>query len=86
MCNVISGQEFDADVFKVSSDASSCTQETQFADVFFNGDKSRPISIIDTIGFDDPNNDVDAVIIADLVAKLKNKVNVYWTNSYLIEN
>ena len=29
-------------------------------------------SLIDTIGFDDPDNDVDANIIAELVLKLKN--------------
>ena len=29
-------------------------------------------SLIDTIGFDDPNNDTDANIISELVVKLKN--------------
>lgn len=29
-------------------------------------------SLIDTIGFDDPDNDMDANIIAELVLKLKN--------------
>ena len=30
-------------------------------------------SLIDTIGFDDPNNDTDANIISELVLKLKQK-------------
>ena len=38
------------------------------------------VSLIDTIGFDDPNNDTDVVIIAELVDKLMNncdKVNLF---------
>ena len=60
LCNVVSGLDHDAKVFPVSASAESCTQSTQFADVLFNNDKSRPISVIDTIGFDDPKNDLDA--------------------------
>ena len=73
LCNVLSGLPHNANVFQVSAGALACTQETQLADVFFNGQKDKPISIIDTIGFDDPKNDVDAVVIADLVTKLQNR-------------
>lgn len=37
------------------------------------GNKERHMSLIDTIGFDDPERDADADIIAELVDKLKNK-------------
>ena len=37
------------------------------------GNKERLVSLIDTIGFDDPNNDTDIKIIAELVDKLMNK-------------
>lgn len=71
LCNVICGHSPKADIFNVSAGANSCTQRTQFADVNFNKDKGRPISLIDTIGFDDPDKDDDAEIIAELVVKLK---------------
>ena len=33
LCNVLAGREPDADLFPVSSDAVSCTQNTKFADL-----------------------------------------------------
>merc|ERR1711892_70374 len=71
LCNVITGHENDSDIFPVSAKAVSCTQSTQLAFVNFNDNKERPISLIDTIGFDDPNNDTDADIIGELVQQLK---------------
>ena len=82
LCNVLSGYSFNADLFEVSAESRSCTQKTNFRNVFFNGDRMKPISIIDTIGFDDPNNDTDATIISDLVVKLKN--NCDYVNLFLI--
>ena len=38
-----------------------------------NGDSEKLIGLIDTIGFDDPNNDTDIGIITELVGKLKNE-------------
>ena len=38
--------------------------------------------MIDTIGFDDPDNDTDANIISELVMKLKNKVD--YVNLFII--
>merc|ERR1712051_984222 len=55
-----------------SAEAMSCTQGTVFCDAYFNKDKEWPFSLIDTIGFDDPDKDDDAKIIAELVLKLKN--------------
>ena len=37
-----------------------------------SGNKERLVSLIDTIGFDDPDNDTDTKIIAELVDKLIN--------------
>jgi len=73
LCNVLAGKKHDADYFPTSSDPTSCTQETKFANVFLNGDKKKPVSLIDTMGFDDPTKDHDATIIAELVVKLKTR-------------
>ena len=70
LCNVLAGKEYDADYFKTSSDGTTCTKKTKFKVVFFNGDKNKPVSLIDTIGFDDPTKDHDAEIIAELAVKL----------------
>ena len=48
LCNVLTGNDPKAKIFPVSSDAESCTQATKFANVWFNGDKSKHISLIDT--------------------------------------
>jgi len=48
----------------------------------FNNDYSQPLSLIDTIGFNDPTKNEDAEIIADLVTKLKNKVD--YINTFVI--
>ena len=42
--------------------------------VLILGNKERPISVIDTIGFDDPDKDTDVKIISELVEKLRTKV------------
>ena len=69
---MLTGNPFDADIFPVSSGAASCTQKTKLCDAFFNGNKEDPVSLIDTIGFDDPSTDNDAETIAELIDKLKN--------------
>merc|ERR1712198_463108 len=46
LCNVISGLSHDANVFQVSALPSSCTQETQLADVYFRAQMDKPISLI----------------------------------------
>ena len=71
LCNVLTGNDPKAKIFPVSSAAESCTQATKFANVWFNGDKSKHISLIDTIGFDDATKNDDAAIIAELVGKLR---------------
>ena len=73
LCNKIAGCQHDSDIFPVSDSALSCSQNTTFGVAHFNGDSEKPlVNIIDTIGFDDPNNDTDVKIIAELVSKLTN--------------
>ena len=72
LCNRISGHPSNSEMFPVSGGAVSCTQNTVLGCVHFNGESSKPVGLIDTIGFDDPNNDTDVRVIADLVDKLKN--------------
>merc|ERR1712010_161020 len=71
LCNVLVGADHDAALFPVSAEAMSCTQRTFFCEAFFYNNKEEPFSLIDTIGFDDPDKDDDAGIIAELVLKLK---------------
>ena len=68
---MLTGHEHDAEIFPVSAGAASCTQFTKFADVDFNRNPAHYISIIDTIGFDDPTKVHDADIIAELVFKMQ---------------
>ena len=55
----------------MSGAAESCTKTTQFGNILFSGDRERPISIIDTVGFSDPGNHEDVGVISDLVIKLR---------------
>ena len=73
LANRIAGRPHNDSLFPVSSEAFSCTQNTQFGTIQFGGRNDRLISLIDTIGFDDPDNDTDIKIIADLVDKLVNE-------------
>ena len=74
LCNRIVGHNYDSNIFPVSGGATSCTQSTILATALFSGDKEKPpVNVIDTIGFDDPKNDTDVRIIAELVSKLQNK-------------
>ena len=82
VCNVLSGCKHDDKRFETSPGSDSCTRTTTFRNVCFNNDRSKPISMIDTIGFDDPNNDTDAVVISDLVVKLKGQCD--YINLFLI--
>ena len=72
LCNRISGHPSNSEIFPVSGGAVSCTQNTVLCSVHFNGESNKPVGLIDTIGFDDPNNDTEVKVIADLVDKLKN--------------
>ena len=82
LCNVLTGNLPNAKAFPVSSKATTCTQETTFANADFCGVPSKPLSIIDTIGFDDPTKDHDAKIIADLVLQLQQ--NCDYVNTFVM--
>ena len=73
LCNILAGLDFNNPMFATSADAQSCTEQTNLANVYFNGNIIRPISIIDTIGFDDPDRDTDTDIIEDLRTTLKTR-------------
>ena len=73
LCNILAGLDFNNPMFAISADAQSCTEQTNLANVYFNGDVIRPISIIDTIGFDDRDRDTDTDIIRDLETSLKTR-------------
>ena len=74
-CNVIAGKLPDSDKssggFPVSSETDSCTKKTTLGDFCYCGDPRRPVTIIDTPGFDDPTKNQDAEIISNLVDELK---------------
>ena len=74
LCNILAGNSPDQDYasggFPVSDNVDSCTKETTFGDYSYAGDLKRPVTIIDTPGFDDPTKNQDAEIIANLVETL----------------
>ena len=72
LCNKISGLKSNSQAFPVSPASESCTQSTVLANIKFGGNRERLVSLIDTMGFDDPNSDNDARIITELVNTLKN--------------
>ncbi len=74
--NVLAGHPFDSDTFPVSASYKGCTHNVRFADEFLNGDMEKPISLIDTIGFEDPDHSLDDTdekngIISELVIRLR---------------
>ena len=72
LCNVIAGEESDREIFPVSAGAEGCTNVTQFANINFNGNKERPISLVDTVGLDEQSVEDNADVVAELVEKLRN--------------
>ena len=73
LCNAIAGRPPNNGCFPVSEKPESCTRTALFSNVFFGGDQSKPISVIDATGFKEPENDADAQILADFVTKLRNQ-------------
>ena len=51
----------------VSASEHGCTGTTNFGNVIFNENRDSQMSLTDTIGFDDPKRETDALIISDLV-------------------
>ena len=81
LCNVFAGKMAGSTKisggFPVSAAQDSCTQETTAGDFSFYGNILRPVTLIDTPGFDDPKKHHDATIISGLVDKLKGMKEVH---------
>ena len=81
LCNVFAGKMAGSTKvlggFPVSAAQDSCTQETIAGDFCFFGNILRPVTLIDTPGFDDPKKHHDATIISSLVDKLKTMKEVH---------
>ena len=67
LCNEIIG----SGGFKFSSGTDSCTQEVRVKEGFFMGFETKPVTIIDTVGFDDASKESDATETTVLITKLK---------------
>ena len=73
LCNKIAGEDPTCDMFPVSSEPTSCTQNITMANVSFLSDDNRPVSVIDTNGFDDAKDDADINTTQNLVDELKKR-------------
>ena len=67
LCNTL----VKTDLFQTSSGTDSCTKEVRVKDGFYMGDKTKPITLIDTVGFGDTAEDSDSKETAALIKKLK---------------
>ena len=67
LCNAIIGSK----EFSVSAGTESCTQEVRVKEDFFMGEETKPITIIDTVGFDDASKESDDTETTALITKLK---------------
>ena len=56
LCNTL----VKTDLFQTSSGTDSCTKEVRVKDGFYMGDKTKPITLIDTVGFGDTAEDSDS--------------------------
>ena len=79
LCNALSGNQNSVELFQSSAGADSCTQRNEIADVFLMGDEERPVNLIDTVGFDDKDKNLDDDIISDLLATLQERVDYIHT-------
>ena len=67
LCNTL----VKTDHFQTSSGTDSCTKEVRVKEGFYMGDKTKPITLIDTVGFGDTAEDSDSKETAALIKKLK---------------
>ena len=75
LCNIFSGKMADSTLisggFPVSAKTDACTTQITTGDYCYAGNEFKPVTLIDTPGFDDPKTNQDAKIISDLVDRLK---------------
>ena len=67
----MSGFDASSDKFPVSSGPASCTQSAVIQDVTFDADENKPVRLVDTMGFNDPDKDIDVDVAAKFIAQLK---------------
>ena len=67
----MSGFDASSDKFPVSSGPASCTQFAVIQDVTFDADENKPVRLVDTMGFNDPDKDIDVDVAAKFIAQLK---------------
>ena len=78
LCNRLAGENHDSDSFPVDSGASSCTQENVLKTVNFGGDLKRKVTLIDTVGFDDPDKDQEVIDeLRKTMSETSNCINVF---------
>ncbi|XP_075258497.1 uncharacterized protein LOC142350531 [Convolutriloba macropyga] len=74
LCNAIIGEPLNSKVFPTSAAAEMQTTAVQFANAFFGVNRGRGVSVIDTVGFDGPNdNEKESRALSDLMIKLQEK-------------
>ena len=73
LCNVLAGKDPDSDLFPVSDGTTSCTQENEYQNIKFGGDRRLTVTAVDTKGFNDSSNGIDQVSVADFIAGLRRR-------------
>ena len=77
LCNVMAGKSHDDKDFPTSSDVKSCTHDVKSQKVNFLGDQDRPVTLVDTIGFDDPDRNDKTEVITEVIKKLTDHVDTF---------
>ena len=86
-CNIFVGEPHNSELFPVSRFSEETTHETKIYSAYFRGDCDRPVTVIDTQGFNDPNaagesrREANQAIIMEL---MKNLTKVSHINMFLI--
>ena len=77
---MLAGKDPDSDLFPVSDGTTSCTQENEYQNIKFGGDRKLTVTAVDTKGFNDSSNGIDQVSVANFIAGLMRRsaiVNVF---------
>ena len=77
---MLAGKDPDSDLFPVSDGTSSCTQENEYQNIKFGGERKLTVTAVDTKGFNDSSNGIDQVSVANFIAGLRRRsaiVNVF---------
>ena len=77
LCNVIAGEKNDNEEFPTSGGVKSCTQGVNSRNVNFMGESDKPLTLVDTIGFDDPDKDDKTEVITEVIKNLTDHVDTF---------